>query len=91
MKTAEPISPAPAAPIRAGATRLLAAGSPARASPAAPARNNVPATAKFPVWIQPRDPGAGELGWQRAIAVPDRTIKEEHRDEDRARGRAAAQ
>jgi len=48
VKTAEPISPAPAAPISAGAARLLLAGSSARASPAAPARNNDPATAKFP-------------------------------------------
>ena len=48
VKAAEQISPAPAAPISAGAARLLLAGSLARASPAAPARYNVPATVKFP-------------------------------------------
>jgi hypothetical protein len=43
----------------------LTAGSPARARPAAPARNNVPVTAKFPAWIQPRGPSARELtGWR---------------------------
>ena len=64
-EVAEAVRHTQAAGDWSGAARLLAAGSPARARPAAPARNSVPATAKFPAWIQPRGPSARELtGWR---------------------------
>jgi hypothetical protein len=47
--------------------------SPARARPAAAARNNVPVTAKFPAWIQPRCPSARELTGWRSGRQPSRT------------------
>jgi hypothetical protein len=47
-------------PVRPPARRPAA-----RRSPAAPARNSAPVTAKFAVWIQPRGPSASDLtGWR---------------------------
>ena len=50
---AEPSRPGPAAPVRAGASRVPMMASRVRDRPAAPAAQSVPAALKFAAWTQP--------------------------------------